>query len=144
METEIQNRKKYEKEYIRISEILEAEKNRHKQIVFFLLAERKKIIMKYIEERKRSEDLAQVCIPKCTVLYGKYKTITNCLLFPNVKILAEEKVRVDAMAEGLEEESKKSLQMEAELEKQLAQFYVDTQQLKLNLAKQEKKYGIQS
>lgn len=43
-----------------MSEILEAEKNRHKQIVLFLLAERKKIIMKYVEERKRSEDLAQV------------------------------------------------------------------------------------
>lgn len=54
--------------------------------------------------------------------------------------MAEEKGRVDAMAEGLEEESKKSLQMEAELEKQLAQFYVDTQQLRASLAKQEKKY----
>jgi len=43
------------------------------------------------------------------------------------------------MAEGLEEESKKSLQMEAELEKQLAQFFVETQQLKGNLAKQERR-----
>lgn len=55
------------------------------------------------------------------------------------QILAEEKGRVDAMAEGLEEESKKALQMEAELEKQLAQFFVETQQLKLNLSKQEKR-----
>lgn len=46
------------------------------------------------------------------------------------------------MAEGLEEESKKSLQMEAELEKQLAQFYVETQQLKMNLAEQEKRLAI--
>ncbi len=64
MELEIQTRKKYEKEYLKLNEILEAEKNRHKQIVLFLLAERKKIIMKYVEERKRSEDLAQVQHPK--------------------------------------------------------------------------------
>lgn len=38
----------------------EEERIKHKQIVFFLLAERKKIVMKYIEERKRSEDLGQV------------------------------------------------------------------------------------
>lgn len=69
--------------------------------------------MKYIEERKRSEDLAQ--------------------------ILSEEKVRIDSMAEGLEEESKKSLQMEAELEKQLAQFDMERQQYKQALAKEEKR-----
>lgn len=60
---EIQNRKRYEKEFIKLNEILEEEKNRQKQIVLFLLAERKKIIMKYVEERKRSEDLAQVIRP---------------------------------------------------------------------------------
>lgn len=60
MEIEIQNRKRFEKEYLKLNEILETEKNRQKQIVLFLLAERKKIIMKYVEERKRSEDLAQV------------------------------------------------------------------------------------
>lgn len=63
IELEIQNRKKFEKEYLKLNEILEAEKTRHKQIVLFLLAERKKIIMKYVEERKRSEDLAQVQFP---------------------------------------------------------------------------------
>lgn len=35
------------------------------------------------------------------------------------QILSEEKSRIDAMAEGLEEESKKSLRSEAELEKHL-------------------------
>lgn len=89
------------------------EKSRQKQIVLLLLAERKKIIMKYIEERKRSEDLAQ--------------------------ILSEEKVRIDSMAEGLEEESKKSLQMEAELEKQLAQFDIERQQYRQAILKEEKK-----
>ncbi len=44
------------------------------------------------------------------------------------------------MAEGLEEESKKSLQMEAELEKQLSLYYKETSDLKLNLSMQEKRY----
>lgn len=38
------------------------------------------------------------------------------------------------MAEGLEEESKKSLQMEAELEKQLQLFEAEKKSLKTSLA----------
>lgn len=113
LELEKQEKKRLELELKKANETLEEEKTRQKQIVLLLLAERKKIIMKYIEERKRSEDLAQ--------------------------ILSEEKVRVDSMAEGLEEESKKSLQMEAELEKQLAQFDMERQQYKQALAKEEKR-----
>uniref|UniRef100_A0A1B6JTA2 Cortactin-binding protein-2 N-terminal domain-containing protein n=1 Tax=Homalodisca liturata TaxID=320908 RepID=A0A1B6JTA2_9HEMI len=113
LEMERQSKKRLEKELKKLSEIADEEKNRQKQIVLLLLAERKKIIMKYVEERKRSEDLAQ--------------------------ILTEEKGRMDSMAEGLEEESKKSLQMEAELEKQLAQFDSESQQLKANLLKEEKR-----
>lgn len=55
------------------------------------------------------------------------------------QILTEEKGRMDSMAEGLEEESKKSLQMEAELEKQLAHFDCESQQLKASLFKEEKR-----
>lgn len=47
-------------EYKKLHNAYEEERLKHKQIVFFLLAERKKIVMKYIEERKRSEDLGQV------------------------------------------------------------------------------------
>ncbi|XP_014473529.1 PREDICTED: uncharacterized protein CG10915 isoform X2 [Dinoponera quadriceps] len=113
LELEKQEKKKLELELKKVNDHLEEEKNRQKQIVLLLLAERKKIIMKYIEERKRSEDLAQ--------------------------ILSEEKVRIDSMAEGLEEESKKSLQMEAELEKQLAQFDMERQQYRQALVKEEKR-----
>ncbi|KAF3423804.1 hypothetical protein E2986_05147 [Frieseomelitta varia] len=113
LELEKQEKKRLELELKKSNETLDEEKTRQKQIVLLLLAERKKIIMKYIEERKRSEDLAQ--------------------------ILSEEKVRIDSMAEGLEEESKKSLQMEAELEKQLAQFDMERQQYKQALAKEEKR-----
>lgn len=43
------------------------------------------------------------------------------------------------MAEGLEEESKKSLQMEAELEKQMQIFDTDRKALQNSLAEQEKR-----
>lgn len=46
------------------------------------------------------------------------------------------------MAEGLEEESKKSLQMEAELEKQLADFDTERQQMRSQLAKKEERYVL--
>lgn len=100
-------------EYKKLHNTFEEERLKHKQIVFFLLAERKKIVMKYIEERKRSEDLGQ--------------------------ILSEEKSKIDSMAEGLEEESKKSLQMEAELEKQLALFDTESKKMMSALSSEEKK-----
>ncbi|XP_075169579.1 cortactin binding protein N-terminal like nausicaa isoform X2 [Haematobia irritans] len=103
--------KKLDKELKKLQETLEFERNRQKQIVLLLIAERKKIMMKYIEEGKRSEDLAQ--------------------------ILAEEKQRSDTIAEGLEEESKKSLRMEEDLEKQQAAFDQERKVLKSSLAKEE-------
>lgn len=98
----------------KVQDQLEQERARQKQIVLLLLAERKKIIIKYIEERKRSEDLAQ--------------------------ILSEEKQRVDTIAEGLEEESKKSLRMEEELEKQMQAFDAERKLLNSSLAQGEKRY----
>ncbi|XP_068148194.1 CTTNBP2 N-terminal-like protein isoform X1 [Drosophila tropicalis] len=102
---------KMEKELKKLQETLEYERNRQKQIVLLLIAERKKILMKYIEEGKRSEDLAQ--------------------------ILAEEKQRSDTIAEGLEEESKKSLRMEEELEKQSQSMELERKALLAKLAKEE-------
>lgn len=116
LEVEKVARRKCEKDLKKSQEQLEQERARQKQIVLLLLAERKKIITKYIEERKRSEDLAQ--------------------------ILSEEKQRVDTIAEGLEEESKKSLQMEAELEKQMQAFTAEKKLLNGTLAKEEKRYVI--
>ncbi|XP_053658821.1 CTTNBP2 N-terminal-like protein [Anopheles marshallii] len=113
LDHEKEQHKVLEIELKKVQEQFEAEKNRQKQIVLLLLAERKKIIIKYIEERKRSEDLAQ--------------------------ILSEEKQRVDTIAEGLEEESKKSLRMEAELEKQAQQFEIERKMLHQTLAKEEKR-----
>lgn len=116
LDTENAARRKAEKELKKALEQLEQERSRQKQIVLLLLAERKKIITKYIEERKRSEDLAQ--------------------------ILSEEKARVDTIAEGLEEESKKSLRMEAELEKQMQAYNAERKLLDSTLAKEEKRYDF--
>uniref|UniRef100_A0A182T7L2 CortBP2 domain-containing protein n=1 Tax=Anopheles maculatus TaxID=74869 RepID=A0A182T7L2_9DIPT len=117
LDHEKEQHKVLEIELKKVQEQFEAEKNRQKQIVLLLLAERKKIIIKYIEERKRSEDLAQ--------------------------ILSEEKQRVDTIAEGLEEESKKSLRMEAEMEKQALQFEIERKMLHQSLAKEEKRGTVE-
>jgi hypothetical protein len=61
LEVEKLSKKKLEKELKLAAELAEEERNRQKHIVLLLLADRKKAIGKYIEERKRSEDLAQVC-----------------------------------------------------------------------------------
>ena len=53
------------------------------------------------------------------------------------QILNEEKIRTDSIAEDLEEESKKALKMEAELEKQAANFEQDRKHL-LNALNSEK------
>lgn len=105
-------RKKAEDELKKVQSQIEAERAKQKQMILFLLSDRKQLLVKYSEERKRSEDLAQ--------------------------ILSEEKQRVDTIAEGLEEESKKSLRMEADLEKQAAAFELERKQLRANVLKEEK------
>lgn len=60
LETERQEKKQLEADLKKLTESLEEEKKRHKQIVLLLLAERDKMVVKYIEERKKSEDLSQI------------------------------------------------------------------------------------
>lgn len=102
-----------ESEMKKIKETLDTERTEHKEIVIFLMEERKKINMMRNEERKRSEDLAQ--------------------------ILSEEKQRVDTIADGLEEETKKSLRLEAEMEKQSQIHEQERKMMLRNLAAEEKK-----
>uniref|UniRef100_A0A336MLN2 CSON002970 protein n=1 Tax=Culicoides sonorensis TaxID=179676 RepID=A0A336MLN2_CULSO len=111
LEKEREAKKKVEKDLKKLQEQLEREKTREKQLVFFLLVERKKLVLKYIEERKRSEDYAL--------------------------ILTEEKLKCDTLAEGLEEESKKSLRMEAELEKQSLAHQRERDTLLANVAAEQ-------
>lgn len=102
-----------ENEVKKMKETLEGERSEHKEIVIYLMEERKKINMMRNEERKRSEDLAQ--------------------------ILSEEKQRVDTIADGLEEETKKSLRLEAEMEKQAQVHEQERKMMLRNLAVEEKK-----
>jgi hypothetical protein len=55
-----QEKMKLEEDLQKVQGAAEEERDRQKQIVLLLLADRRKVIIKYIEERKRSEDLAQV------------------------------------------------------------------------------------
>lgn len=106
-------RDQLDSEVKKLKETLEAERTEHKDIVIYLMEERKKMNMMRNEERKRSEDLAQ--------------------------ILSEEKQRVDTIADGLEEETKKSLRLEADMESQLQMHEQERKMMLRNLAAEEKK-----
>lgn len=114
LEVEVAERQKLEVAVKESGIKMEEEKAKQKQIVLVLLADRKKLMKLYVEEKKRSEDLAQ--------------------------ILAEEKGKMETMAAGLEEESKRSLVMEAELEKHMTQFGSERQQLRDKLGADERRY----
>lgn len=94
-----------------IAQTLENERNREKQIVLCLLSERKQLIIKLIEERQKNEEL--------------------------LHLLSTEKGRIAEMVEGLEDESKRSLQMEAELEKYLNDFEGERQKFRTQLSASE-------
>lgn len=102
-----------EKDIKVLTETLEQERHRQKQIVLLLLAERKRLIFRYAEEKQKCDRLSQ--------------------------ILCDEKGRIADMVDGLEEESKKSLQMEAELERQLCEFEVEREQYKAEMTELEAK-----
>lgn len=109
-------RDQFKNEVKKIKEALDAERMEHKEIVIYLMEERKKMNMMRNEERKRSEDLAQ--------------------------ILSEEKQRVDSIADGLEEETKKSLRLESEIEKQAQIHEQERKMMMRNLAVEEKKWVL--
>lgn len=72
------------------------ERKNTKDMIVVLMEDRRKLANLFMEEKRRSEDLSRQ--------------------------LREEKARVRALGLGLEEESKRSLAMEAELERHLAQI----------------------
>ncbi|KAF8784444.1 CTTNBP2 N-terminal-like protein [Argiope bruennichi] len=110
-EFERQQNRCMEKDIKCLQETLEQERLRQKQIVLLLLAERKRLIFRYAEEKQKCDRLSQ--------------------------ILCDEKGRIADMVDGLEEESKKSLQMEAELERQLCEFEIEREQFKADIAELE-------
>ena len=79
------------KELDLLKEQLDTERQREKKMIVCLLAERKQLIVKLIDEKHKNAELVQV--------------------------LTSEKSKISEMVEGLEEESKRSLQMELDLER---------------------------
>lgn len=107
VEFERQQNRCLEKDIKCLTETIEQERLRQKQIVLLLLAERKRLILRFVEEKQKCERITQV--------------------------LTDEKGRIADMVDGLEEESKKSLQMEAEMERQLCEFEVEREQFKVEM-----------
>lgn len=96
-----------------LNEELTETKDKMKQIVLGLLEERKHLILELIEEKHQNDELENV--------------------------LTSEKGKIAEMVEGLEDESKRSLQMEAELEKYLSDFEKERNELKKQLQMSETK-----
>uniref|UniRef100_L7M110 Cortactin-binding protein-2 N-terminal domain-containing protein n=1 Tax=Rhipicephalus pulchellus TaxID=72859 RepID=L7M110_RHIPC len=108
VDLERQQSRRLEKELQQANEALEMERTRQKQMVLLLLAERKRLIVRIIQERQRGDQLLQS--------------------------LKDEKARSSEMVEGLEEESKRSLQMEEELERQAADFEMERERFQTQVA----------
>lgn len=108
------NTKKMEKDLKKTLASLEEERAgsaKHKQVALMLIKERKKLVEKFVIERQKAMEAQRQ--------------------------LNEEKARSMNMAEGLMQESKKSLQMEANMEKQLSEFDLEREQLKNKLQREE-------
>ena len=86
---------------------------KHKQVALMLIKERKKLVEKFLFEKQKLTEVT--------------------------RILSDEKARSMNMAEGLVQESKKSLQMEATMEKQLSEFDLEREQYKNKLLREENK-----
>lgn len=105
---------KYEEKIAALNKAAEEHKNQEKEMVLTLLHERKQLIVKLIEEHQQNDNLKMV--------------------------LSSEKGKIAEMVEGLEDESKRSLQMEAELEKYMSEF----QKEKENFEKQKNAWQAKS
>ncbi|OTF83821.1 hypothetical protein BLA29_003443 [Euroglyphus maynei] len=107
------DRIKHEKKIDELNQQLNETKDHMKQIILTLLQERKQLILKLIDEKHQNEQLEQA--------------------------LKLEKSKMIEMVEGLEDESKRSLQMEAELEKYLNDFEKERQEFHSQLQSSEAK-----
>lgn len=116
VEFEKSNTKKMEKDLKKTLASLEEERAnsaKHKQVALMLIKERKKLVEKLLVEKHKATEVQ--------------------------KLYNDEKARSMNMAEGLVQESKKSLQMEATMEKQLSEFDLEREQLKNKLIREENK-----
>lgn len=96
-----------------LTQTLTETKENEKKMIMMLLDERKHLILKLIEEKHHSEEL--------------------------IVDLNSEKGKIAEMVEGLEDESKRSLRMEAELEKYISDFEKERNDFKSKLQQTELK-----
>ncbi|KAK3779987.1 hypothetical protein RRG08_028414 [Elysia crispata] len=111
--------KKLEKDLKKTLASLEEERAnaaRHKQVAIMLIKERKNLIERLVAENQLRDDMESA--------------------------LTDGKSRMQSMAEGLAEESKKSLKMEAALERQNQRFDGEREALKIRLQEEEKTTGF--
>lgn len=95
LESEAAEKTRLQSEVETLTQKLKDEQLTKKQIILTLVEDRKKMAALYLEEKKRSEDLS--------------------------RLLREERTKVNSLGIGLEEESKRSLAMEEELENSMLQ-----------------------
>ncbi|GFN74968.1 cortactin-binding protein 2 [Plakobranchus ocellatus] len=111
--------KKLEKDLKKTLASLEEERAnaaRHKQVAIMLIKERKNLIERLVAENQLRDDMESA--------------------------LTDGKSRMQSMAEGLAEESKKSLKMEAALERQNQKFDGEREALRIRLQEEEKTTGF--
>ncbi|CAG5115899.1 unnamed protein product, partial [Candidula unifasciata] len=120
-----------EKERERLKTEIDFEKNQNKKLEKDL----KKTLASLEEERANAARHKQVAIMLIKVLYKP-----SCLFLRDEMetALKDGKSKMQNMAEGLAEESKKSLKMEAAIEKQTSKFDAEREALRIRLQEEEK------
>lgn len=86
---------------------------KHKQVALMLIRERRKLVERILQEKHKCNEMEHV--------------------------LNDEKDKMLNMAEGLVQESRKSLKMEAAMEKQLSEFDTEREQLRSRVIREENK-----
>ncbi|XP_078075989.1 cortactin-binding protein 2 isoform X3 [Mustelus asterias] len=126
----------------RMSAQLAAAEIRHRKVEFEksqlkqLEAENKKLSMQFDEERMKNKQLVMMLVKECKQLAGKVVDESQTLA-EITKTLDEEQKKSSQLEEELMAEKKKSLQMEAKMEKQLSEFDIEREQLRAKLNREE-------
>ncbi|CAI9590103.1 unnamed protein product [Staurois parvus] len=121
-----------EKERERLAQQLEFEKSQVKK----LEKEQKKLSAQLEEEKARHKKLSSVLMKECTKANNRAVEEGQRVEDVNLK-LEKARSKVSQLEEELAQEKKRSLQMEAQVEKQLSEFDIEREQLKAKLNREE-------
>ncbi|KAM9321266.1 CTTNBP2 N-terminal-like protein [Gastrophryne carolinensis] len=121
-----------EKERERLAQQLEFEKSQVKK----LEKEQKKLSAQLDEEKSRHKKLSSALMKECTKANNRAAEEGQRVEDVNLK-LEKVKGKVAQLEEELSQEKKRSLQMEAQVEKQLSEFDIEREQLRAKLNREE-------